>query len=49
MSRRRPTHDRTGKILPLRVRQPGAYWTILIVSVLMILSLVGSAVALLFS
>ncbi|MCB0992889.1 MAG: hypothetical protein R2770_09345 [Acidimicrobiales bacterium] len=48
MARRRPTHDHSGKILPMRVRQPFAYWTIMIVSALMVLSLVASAIPLLF-
>jgi hypothetical protein len=45
MARRRPTHDHAGHILPLRVRQPGLYWGILIISFLTVLSLVGGAIA----
>lgn len=41
---RRPTHDSKGKILPLRQRQPYAYWITILVSVSVVLSLVASAI-----
>jgi hypothetical protein len=44
---RRPTHDKSGKILPFRVRQPVAFWVVMLVSVGMIVSLLGSALLLL--
>ena len=44
---RRPTHDKSGKILPLRVRQPVAFWMVMLVSVGMVVSLLGSALLLL--
>lgn len=41
---RRPTHDAKGKILPLRQRQPYAYWITILVSISVVLSLVASAI-----
>ena len=45
---RRPTHDAHGRILPLRKRQPYAYWIVIFVSVLMVLSLMAGALLTLF-
>jgi hypothetical protein len=40
---RRPTHDKNGKILPIRQRQPYAFWVTIFVSFAVLLSLVASA------
>ncbi|NOX30422.1 MAG: hypothetical protein GXP35_10310 [Actinobacteria bacterium] len=41
----RPTHDHAGHILPLRLRKPGLYWGVLIISTLTVLSIVGGSLA----
>lgn len=46
MARNRSSYTRTGEIRPLRERRPAAYWTAVLISVAMVLSLVASTAAL---
>jgi len=48
MARRRPQYTATGEIRPLRERQPGVYWTAVVVSVALVLSLLATGLAVLF-
>jgi len=46
---RRATHDSTGRVLPLRRRQPVLFWGSVIMSVLLVLSLMVGSLAVLLS
>lgn len=45
MARHRSNYTPTGEVRPFRERKPGMYWTAVIVSVAMVLSLVVSSAA----
>ena len=48
MARRRPQYTAAGEIRPLRDRQPGVYWTAVVVTVALVLSLLATGLAVLF-
>lgn len=45
MARHRSNYTPSGQVRPLRERKPGMYWTAMVVSLAMVLSLVASGVA----